>query len=169
LAYNPNWLSPAIVLPSGNKVVLLAHPDLMERHFRSRNLSALGAYQGILRQESILLRPTAVFKGIKRPVHSEGVDNFIFVYVSSPECDYRYSKPHYKAVDSMLPPTQSVFVTFVSRAPALVRSLQSSLGCSMDDFQGVVLGWEWTLASQTDTALPDNFAKRYTRRVWRRS
>ena len=83
----------------------------------------MAEFQGIIRQEGVLLAPTAVFKGIRRPMHSEGVDNFVFVYVSSPTCDYRYVKPHYDAVDSVSPPTQSVFVTFVSRAPSIVREV----------------------------------------------
>lgn len=110
MTYNQNWVVPSVVMPSGNKIKVGVHPLVIEAHVNARNLTALGQFAGILKHEQVLLRPLAVFKGLKRPLHEPGVDNFVFVYVSTPTCDYRYTRPNTGKPDALLRPQQSVFV-----------------------------------------------------------
>jgi hypothetical protein len=68
----------------------VAHPDVLRRLMQDRNYSTLGDFAGVILSERVLEAPTAVFKGINRPLHNLGVDNFVFIYVSKPAHAYRF-------------------------------------------------------------------------------
>jgi hypothetical protein len=131
-------------------------------------LSALAEYVGIIVAGEVLQSPTAIFQGIKRPFLGDGLDNFVFVYISNPPETFHYYPRDRFAGTGPYPdyaPENSVFVVFVSLAPPVVEAGRKELGSTDDSIRGVILGWEWTSASQGNPRLPKGFGTRYRRQV----
>jgi hypothetical protein len=136
---------------------------------QSNRLVALGEYMGLIFSGGILESPVAIFQGIKRPYLSEGLDNFVFVYVSNPKCTFYYALrdrfkgtgPHEDGA-----PKSSVFVVFVSMAPSMIQAAIANGNSADDTVRGVILAWEWTPASLNDPRMPEFYQTRYRRMIW---
>ena len=132
-------------------------------------MAALGEYVGLIFGDGVLEIPVAVFQGIKRPYLRDGLDNFVFAYVSNPKATYCYAPrdrfegtgPHVDAA-----PKDSVFVVFVSMAQSMLQESTSEGHSADDGVRGVILAWEWTLASSDDPRLPEFYQTRYRRTLW---
>jgi hypothetical protein len=135
----------------------------------SNRLVSLGEYMGLIFSGGVLEDPVAIFQGIKRPYLSEGLDNFVFVYVSNPKCTFYYALrdrfkgtgPHEDGA-----PKESVFVVFVSMAPNMIQAATASGNSPDDGVRGVILAWEWTPASSDDPRMPEYYQTRYRRMIW---
>jgi hypothetical protein len=131
-------------------------------------LSALAEYVGLIVGDEVLQHPIAIFQGIKRPFLDDGLDDFVFIYISNPEETYHYYPRDRFEGTGPYPdyaPSNSVFATFVSLAPPVVEAICKDLGSTDDNIRGAVLAWEWTTASEGDPRLPNGFATRYRRRI----
>lgn len=162
-------LADAVVRPVSARIItLVCHPDVMRAHFAGRRYDAMGQFSGIIRQDQCLLSPDAIFKGLKRPLHSKGIDNFVFAYACNPPANYRFdpSRPN-SGPDIVVRPRNSVFVVFVSLTRPMLNDSQRILSCPVGTFRGVILGWEWT-PEAPGTNLPLDYRTRYTKEIWRR-
>jgi hypothetical protein len=130
----------------------------------------MGEYLGLILLGGILEDPVAIFQGIKRPYFGDGLDNFVFAYISCPLVSYTYypsdifrgTGPH-----EVRPPTNaSVFTVFVSLARSVVEEAVKEFGPEDQEVRGAILGWEWTKASAGNPRMPDLFSTRYRRMVW---
>ena len=155
----------------GDNVIRLAVSSTVTRDLVETNrLEAMGEYSGLIFSEGVLQSPTAIFQGIRRPFLADGLDNFVYAYVSAPHISYTYylrdrfdgTGPH----EVPAPGLPSVFVVFVTLARSVVSEVEQEFHLANQDIRGVILYWEWTKASATDRLLPDGHAERYRRRVW---
>lgn len=120
-------------------------------------------------QTSGLKEPSAIFRGLKRPLHyvTPRADSQVLAYVTCPEWSYEFRKSrHGNAVVPVQKPTQSVFTTFVSFAPEHVDESRGSMREDAPaDLAGVVLLWEWTESSPDDPRFPFDHMNRYSQRL----
>jgi hypothetical protein len=161
-------LADAVVRPvSAQTVALVCHPDVMRAHFIGRRYDAAEQCSGIIRKDTCLLTPCAIFKGLKRSLHSIEIDNFVFAHVCGPSATYRFdpTKPG-NGPDAVICPRNSVFVMSVSLARAIVGEAQRILLCPDGTFRAVILGWEWTQEAP-GTHLPIDYRTRHTKEIWR--
>ncbi len=163
--FKPEWLAPVRVKQGEQRMPLaIVHPDVLKDLLLHRRHASLAEFSNIIVREEMLSSPTAVFKGLNRPLHSMGVDNFVFVYVMKPKFTYIYSKPKSSA-DVLLAPKHSVFVTYLTLARHMMQDVQQAIGAPPDAFRGIILGWEWVPECPLGAGLPNDHAKRYKRRV----
>lgn len=150
------------------KCSVIVHPDVMEKHFKAKNYPALGQFSGLIGRDAILENSTSIFQGIKRPFHSAGVDNFVFVYIAKPSLTYTFPLDGRGDPDKLIAPLNSVFVNFVSLSRPVVEAVQERVQTPDGLFRGVILGWEWTLESPEAPVLPMGFHGRYKKHIWSR-
>jgi hypothetical protein len=115
-----------------------------------------------------LLRPSAIFQGLRRPMWLNGRDagSLVAVYVTEPDHSYTYP-PDDRMGNHPTPipvPTAAVFTTFVSfeavDVDVAVAAMQKP---PPRPIHGVVLFWEWTVASAGAAA--ESFSDRYERHL----
>lgn len=172
MGYNKSWLVSAVIPPRSEdyarKCSVIVHPDVIEKHFKAKNYPALGQFSGLIGRDAILENSTSIFQGIKRPFHSAGVDNFVFVYIAKPSLTYTFPLDGRGDPDKLIAPLNSVFVTFVSLSRPVVEAVQERVQTPDGLFRGVILGWEWTLESPEAPVLPMGFHGRYKKHIWSR-
>jgi hypothetical protein len=153
------------------QVMLGLHYKVAQDLVETGRLAALGEYVGLIFGASVLLDPVAIFQGLNRPFRGPGVDETIYAYVSTPGWNYTYAPPANSTEDPrrVLPPSESVFVTFVSFVQSVVDEAKASLDPADRAIDGVVLYWEWTIASRSQPSLPREHQERYRRPIWMRS
>ena len=121
-----------------------------------------------------LLQPSAIFKGLRRPLHDGLVEigDDVLTYVCTPSFTCRHV--HHRDFGPVLmkeqPPNDSVFTAYVSLDPnhldgieVGVHTLLSRVGAPT--VGGVVFFWEWTERSRSKPTLPEDFANRYGPRL----
>ena len=128
-----------------------------------------GNFLGSVRGTTGLLKPTAIFKGLRRPLHhvTMNADHDVYIYVTNPEQNYCYpirNRFGDSNVEFAEKPIQSVFTTFVS---LLKDHIDATMGgmADKDSVDGVVLFWEWTEASAKDESVPYDSETRFDQRV----
>ncbi len=172
---------PELSVPSW--VPLVVHPDTVRKWAEMKAWSKIGEFAGLVHGRLApgrdgtqipgtagLMRPTAVFRGLKRPLHDgEGAcDHDMLIYVTNPARSYEYAPRH---MHNGLPevtdkPIESVFTTFVSFRPEHVDAVvQSMVRPPAESVLGVVTFWEWTEASRLDLRLPYEYDSRYEERL----
>ena len=97
-----------------------------------------------------------------RPLNAPGSDNDILAYVTRPTITYTFSAAGHLV--SYPPPTNCVFVVFVSFAPDVIAFLQQEPATATA--AGGVLDWEWTQADATVPYLPVDYQTRYRSTLW---
>lgn len=178
-----------VVAPSpadpNKPVILFTHPETICLMLGDTRNAAMGQYAGLVHGEILaqteagetysagtggLAQAIALFRGIKRPCVQNGTDSLIHIYVTNPRVDFMWPEDRrYSARGPMrlAPPKMSVFTTFVIFDPDMVRKHRDAIDASGGGpVDGIILNWEWTLASPTDRRLPDEFDSRYEERVW---
>lgn len=133
---------------------------------RRRRYALLADFANIVVEGRCLADPTCIFKGINRPLHNEGTDNFVFIYVCKPRFRYIFTKPRAPA-DILLAPANSVFATYVTLNRTMMTDLHTATQAPPQSFRGVVLGWEWVMECRQTPGLPHDHAKRYKGRLWK--
>jgi len=136
--------------------------------FETKRFAAMGEYTGLIVGSGVLVRPTVIYQGLKRPFRRPGVDESVYAYVSRPSTSFSY-----RAAPRVVPgnlqtipaPLGSVFVAFVSINPHVV---DPQMVDTPDDpaVAGTVLFWEWTMASEGMPDLPRDADSRYGRKIW---
>jgi hypothetical protein len=171
---------------------LACHPQTISKIVQAGLRFKIGEYWGLVHGnpqpnpspdiefpegEPTLLRPTAIFQGLKRPLHHihMSADEDVLVYVAKPQCTYSFKehKDYGGILEIWRPPVGSVFTTFVSMNPAhvdgAVRDMQKTLSCDADcDAAGVVLFWEWTESDPQSPEIPYESALRYSKPLYRK-
>ncbi len=105
------WLISVSLGPrTSSLVTAIVHPAVINSLLDERKYSSLGEYAGIIVQDCSLETPLAVFKGLNRPLHSEGIDNFVFAYCCKPQVTYRFTGMS-RPADVLIAPKNSVFAT----------------------------------------------------------
>jgi hypothetical protein len=152
----------------GEEISVIVHTEHLRIILETGRLAALGELGGLIFGDQILLQPVRIFKGLRRPLLREGVDDFVFAYVSKPSVTYKFPlRPRIdQKPDVLLPPTDAVFVTFVTLSRDVVHEVAMKEGIDSGRCRGVILGWEWTCADPNDGSLPENHGNRYRRSVW---
>jgi hypothetical protein len=158
--------------PSGDGGIIpvTIDPSHLRVLLEAGRLTALGELVGLIIQDSVLEMPTGIFKGLRRPLLREGVDDFVFAYVTRPSLTYKFAlgaRNDHHTPDKLIAQDDSVFVIFVT----LSRDIINEVAMTYEEAQcrGVVLGWEWTCADPDDPNLPEQADKRYRRRIWKSS
>jgi len=175
------------------RIALILHPQSDAKFAQSGMASAQGDYWGLIHGRppihpdpearnrfsadcmQVLLRPTAIFGGLKRPMHFAhmNADDDVLTYVSRPPQCYNFK--HHRDFGGVLEtkprPERSVFTAFVSLHPAHVdgaRQLLHNASACVDENRagGVLLFWEWTLADPENEELPEESDTRYEKRIW---
>lgn len=166
MRFEPKWLaSVRISKKTSATAAVMIHPVVLRDRLTNRRYAALGEFAGLIIEGKVLENPTGVFKGINRPLHSAGVDNFVFIYAAKPTCTYRFSGDT-RSADVLLAPKNSVFVTYLSLNRSMLNDVQAAIQSPPNAFRGVILGWEWVPEAPTSPGLPNNHDKRYKGRVW---
>ena len=116
-----------------------------------------------------LINPVAIFKGLKRPMISPGIDQSVYVYVTNPDVNYYWPEERKFSGEGPIlapVPVDSVFVTFVSfRKSDLDDVSESIAGTELRETDGVVMFWEWTKASPNVPQFPYDYDNRYVEQV----
>ncbi len=108
MVFLPTWLtSVRISRILDNTAPAIAHPAVLLKLKMDRRYAALGEFSGIIVGNCILQDPTAIFKGINRPLHNTGVDNFIFIYAAKPSYTYKFCANN-KPAETLFAPKNSV-------------------------------------------------------------
>lgn len=144
----------------------IIHPDLLADLLHRRRYGLLADFANIIVEGRALAAPTHVFKGLNRPLHSEGTDNFVFIYVCKPRFRYIFSRPNSPA-DVIAAPANSVFVTYVTLNRVMMTELQTLIQAPPQAFRGIILGWEWVMECRRTAGLPIDHATRYKGRLWK--
>jgi hypothetical protein len=164
-------------------VYLLAHPATIRKWLAMGVRSKMGEYWGLVHGNfpanpefhdtpdgsAGLIRPTAIFQGVKRPLHDGIVagDGDILIYVTKP--DRNYSIRHARegdVIEEAVRPENAVFTTFVTFQPDKVDVVRADMPkAGVQPIDGLVLFWEWTEASSIDPRLPFDFGTRYEERL----
>lgn len=136
--------------------------------YGAQRYAAMGEYAGLILGEGVLIDPTVIYQGLKRPFHQPGMDENVYAYVSRPDRSFTYRTAGVVSPDKLVrlqAPLESVFIAFVSLTPHMV---EQEVVPSPDDREvaGTVLFWEWTMASESDANLPRDADTRYGRKVW---
>ena len=152
------------------QVMLGLHYKVARDLVETGRLAALGEYVGLIFGASILLNPVAIFQGLNRPFRGPGVDETIYAYISTPGSSYTFTPPESSTESPrrVPPPSESVFVTFVSFLESVVDEVKASLALADRTIDGAVLYWEWTISSRSQLSLPREHQERYRRPVWTR-
>jgi hypothetical protein len=74
----------------GGFIPVTIEPNHSRVLFDAGRRSALGELAGLIIQDEVLKTPTGIFKGVKRPLLREGVDDFVFAYVTCPTLTYKF-------------------------------------------------------------------------------
>jgi len=116
-----------------------------------------------------LMQPTAIFRGLKRPLHyvDARADSQIVVYVTDPNCSYEFRNSREgNALLQTAKPIDAVFTTFVSFAPEhlddCVANMQHEGQITL---QGAILFWEWTESCPNNPRFPYDHENRYVARL----
>lgn len=116
-----------------------------------------------------LKKPVAIYKGLKRPMHfiTGHADSQILIYITTPKYTYRFKSTNSgNGLLKMQKPAQSVFTTFVSFALEHIDDARANVPQDEpEDIAGVVLFWEWTESSRSDSSLPFDAETRYSQRL----
>lgn len=158
-------ISPTVI---GATIRFGVHFKTMRAFFEDGHRAPIGQYVGLMYQQKVLTKPTAIFQGIRRPFIADGADDGVYAYVSKPYWTFTYAARHQfsgEGPDQEKAPTDSVFVTFVTLDPVVIREVQDTLGAT-DEIGGVILHWEWTMASTSEPWLPREHQARYRRTIW---
>ena len=120
-------------------------------------------------RSSGLRRPTAIFQGVRRPLHTGTLscDKDILIYVTNPERNYELRGGREGSViEQSVMPVNSVFTTFATLHPEIVDEVRNNMPKAAPyPIEGLVLFWEWTEASNIDPRLPLDFDTRYDGRL----
>lgn len=89
--------------PDYPKVVWARAPELVPRYIRlavsektlstlfaTQRFAAMGEYAGLILGQGVLIRPSAIYQGLKRPFHGPGMDETVYAYVSRPAMSFTY-------------------------------------------------------------------------------
>jgi len=163
-------------------VLLICHPATIDKVMELGSRAKLGEYWGLVHgnpgpmpdgfaqvQTEGLQGPTAIFRGLKRPLHylHAVADSDVYIYVTNPEWTYTYRPSRHG--DAVMPepkPIESVFTTFVSFNPTHIDEAASSVRKALSAKpSGVVLFWEWTESARENTLLPLDSQGRYETRI----
>jgi hypothetical protein len=145
-------------------VTAVLHPATLNDLLDEKKYSILGDYAGILVEDRVLESPTAIFQGLNRPLHSDGIDRFVFIYCSKPKRGYCFTGMN-RPADQLVPPSNSMFATYLTLNRPMVDEVRSSLLSSPGEFRGIILGWEWIPESPIHSGLPVDYDTRYIRRM----
>ena len=89
MAINPKWRVSVSLGPlAPSLVAAVLHPVVLNNLLDEKQFAALGQFAGIIVKDRVLEAPTAIFKGLNRPLHSGGIDRFVFIYCCKPTCTY---------------------------------------------------------------------------------
>jgi hypothetical protein len=174
-----------------SRIRLACHPQTIAKIVQSGWRFKIGEYWGLVHGdpppnphpdfsspqcEQTLLKPTAIFQGLKRPLHHVymNADEDAVIYVAKPAATYSFKehKEYGGIVEPWAPPVRSVFTTFVSlhqaHVDAAVRDMQKTADCGADcAAAGVVLFWEWTESDPEEPEIPYESDVRYSKRLYR--
>jgi hypothetical protein len=170
------WARRPVVAPEW--VYLYAHPTTLGKWLSMGSMAKLGEYMGLVHGRfplsegkdfpsgtTGLMRPTRMFRGLKRPLNDgiANADSEVVVYVTNPPRNYRWIRGIKEDLIREAPiPSNSVFTTFVSFRPELIDAVRQNVRDGLPNtVQGIVLHWEWTEASQKNPRLPYDFEQRY--------
>ena len=151
----------------------LDYSYLEEVKGRTGHSSHVAEALGLLLENKVLLKPSGVFKGVKRKLFCESYDQteewyaaeHVHAFVTAPDINFSVEDEELKEAH---PPDKSVFV-------ALVRFWQSNDGQpeyldpdtnKVFKPRGVIHYWEWVRAAPQELSLPDEYKTRYTTRVY---
>ncbi|MGH6822730.1 MAG: hypothetical protein ACRECP_04075 [Methylocella sp.] len=116
-----------------------------------------------------LKQPVAIYRGLRRPMHyiTDRADSQILVYVTTPEATYHFKETNVgNGLVKMPKPIRSVFTTFVSFAREHIDDARTQVTQDVPvNYAGVVLFWEWTESSRSDSSLPFDAENRYSQRL----
>jgi hypothetical protein len=105
-----------------------------------------------------LLNPTAIFKGLRRPMRNNNSSQDIYIFVTNPDRNYGF--PEKNAFSSVGPtreevPRNSVFLTYVEYNLEIVETIKLRSGYTANDLiAGVIHSWEWVFACDKNPNLP---------------
>ena len=170
----------APVLPG--HVLLICHAHTTDKVMDLGSRAKFGEYLGLVHgnpgpmpdgfapvQTDGLKAPTAIFRGLRRPLHflHAKADSDVYIYVTNPEGTYSYrSSRHGDAVVAEQQPVSSVFTTFVSfYAPHVDEAVRSVGKTPPDAPVGTILFWEWTESAPENALLPYDARGRYESRM----
>lgn len=158
----PSWRAPAIHTSGYGQITLALHPITAADYINHKRRAPLGQFFGLIQKDEVLLRPTALFRGLLRPLSYPSQDDDVFVYVTRPVVTYTFSSTGSLAPYGPLP--DCVFVAFVSFTHDVLNILGGNPACS--GAEGGVVDWEWTQADATMPYLPADYQTRYRRTLW---
>jgi hypothetical protein len=179
---NPRWVWARRPLEPGF-VKLAVHTVTFNKIVELGSRAKIGEFWGIVHGNPGLMpdefgapihtpglkQPVAIYKGLKRPVHfiTGHADSQILVYVTAPEDTYCFKSTNVgNGLSKIQKPTQSVFTTFVSFALEHIDDARANvIQDEPEDIAGVVLFWEWTESSRSDSSLPFDAENRYSQRL----
>lgn len=164
---------------------LFTHPETIRLMLGDVRNAAMGQYAGLVHGEvqgqtdagepytagtGGLVMAVALFRGIKRPCIDSDTDGRIYVYVTNPRVDFIWPEDRRFAAAGPIriaPPKMSVFTTFVVFEAEMVAAQRDAIDANGGGpVDGIIVNWEWTLASAKDQRLPDDFDSHYEERVW---
>lgn len=117
-----------------------------------------------------LLAPTAVFRGLKRPLHNltSSADQLVYIYITNPPWTFKLSRQrrHEDApLERLPPPITSVFATYVTFEQDQIDAEFVDVA-QREQPVGLVVGWEWLEASNRTPNLPYDYDFRFDARVY---
>jgi hypothetical protein len=116
--------------------------------------------------DGLLNGATALFRGLQREMFAPGVDESVYIYISRPEYDYVRTREQPLPI-RVSTPTLSVFTTFALIGQEAVSALNDDLrNYGGTEADGILVGWQWTIASTVDPTLPVESELRYKSRIW---
>lgn len=127
---------------------------------------------------SVLSKPTAIYRGLKRELtcpyprrwHRDEQDAInwfsgdrVHIYVSKPDRTFEIGQ----GLESKRAPTHSVFLTYVRFWDDLGGQPQFVDPGTQQKFtpDGLIASWEWAMCSPGDGSLPEEYDTRYGKRV----
>ena len=146
------------------QVTLTLHPQTVATMVRHRRPATIGQFVGLILTRDILLKPTAMYKGLMRPMLGSGVDDTIVAYITQPGFTYALMASGVETQQTA--PKGSVFVVFASFDDTVIAYVRNRLGAATKQFDGVLLNWEWTLADPSAPHLPADYQTRYRSTLW---
>lgn len=174
---------------ANSNICLVCHPQTIKKIVEAGIRSKIGEYWGLVhgRPPAIplpeadsadgiqtLLKPTAIYQGLKRPLHHGhmNADADVLIYVANPPhtCLYKDHKDFGGILETARAPVSSVFTTFVSLNEAHVDgALQGVRDTRGHNVAGVVLFWEWTESDPQHPEIPYDSDNRYARGIYRKA
>lgn len=176
------WARKPVVAPDWSRLV--AHPRTFQKWVEMKAWTKIGEYAGLVHGSFALtsdgegvvgtrglLRPVAIFRGLRRPLHDglgAGADRDVLIYVTNPPHSYTYEPRHQRrglpeVIDA---PQNCVFTTCVSFKAEYVDAASEFMPeAGAESPQGSVLFWEWTEASRVNPRFPYEYDSRYEERL----